>query len=88
MTLLNNDQVLEKLKSVIYHHALAEQIKSLIDNIDGLKQQITKKDEIIKDFEKRESSLEAESDRQEQYSRWQNLRAAPMRKCCNLSTQK
>ena len=44
VTLLNDDQVLEKLKSVLYPHALAEQLESLIDNIDGLKRQITKKD--------------------------------------------
>ena len=67
VTLLNDDQVLEKLKSVLYPHALAEQLKSLIDNIDGLKRQITKKDQIIEDFEKRVSALEAEQDRQEQF---------------------
>ena len=44
------------------------------DNIDGLKRQITKKDKIIEDFEKRVSALEAQQDRQEQYSRRLNLR--------------
>ena len=74
VSLLNDDQVLDKLKSVLYPHALAEQLKSLIENIDGLKRQITKKDEIIENFEKRVSALEAEQDRQEQYSRRPNLR--------------
>ena len=72
VTLLNDDQVLEKLKRVLYPHALADQLKSLIDNIDGLKRHITKKDEIIHDFEKRVSA--PEQDRQEQYSRRLNLR--------------
>ena len=31
VVLLNDDQVLEKLKNVLYPHALAAQIKSLID---------------------------------------------------------
>ena len=70
VALQNDDQVLEKPKSVFYPHALA----ALIDKIYGLKQQITKKDEIIEDFEKRLRSLEVESDRQEQYSRRLNLR--------------
>ena len=74
VTLLNDDQVLEKLKSVLYPHALAEQLKTLIDNIDRLKRQITKKDKIIEDFKKRVSALETEQDRQEQYSRRPNLR--------------
>ena len=59
VALLNDDQVLEKPKSVFYLHAL----DALIYKIDGLKQQITKKNEIIEDFEKRLRSLEAESDR-------------------------
>ena len=53
VSLLNDDQVLDKLKGVLYRHALAEQLTSLIENIDGLKRQITKKDEIIENFEKR-----------------------------------
>ena len=74
VSLLNDDQVLDKLKSVLYPHAQAEQLKSLIENIDGLKRQITKKDEIVEPFEKRVSALEAGQDRQEQYSRRPNLR--------------
>ena len=74
VNLLNDDQVLDKLKSVLYPHELAEQLKSLIQNIEGLKRQLTKKDEIIENFEKRVSALEDEQDRQEQYSRRPNLR--------------
>ena len=63
VNLLNDDQVLDKLKSVLYPHELAEQLKSLIQNIEGLKRQLTKKDEIIENFEKRVSALEDEQDR-------------------------
>ena len=37
VNLLNDDQVLDKLKSVLYPHALTEQLKLLIQNIAGLK---------------------------------------------------
>ena len=65
---------MEKLKSALYPHALAEQLKALINNIDGLKHQIAQKDKIIEDFEKRVSVLQAEKDHPEQYSRRPNLK--------------
>ena len=49
----------------MYPHALAEQLKSLIENIDGLKRQLPKKDELIEHFEKIVSALEQELDRQQ-----------------------
>ena len=92
-----DDQVREKLKSVVYPHALAGQIKSLVNKIESFKQQITKKDEIIEDFEKRSGRLKRNQTVRnnirdgkifEPRASPRTKRAAPMRKCFNLSTQK
>ena len=66
---LNDDQVLSKMKNVLFPHALDKKIDSLAQQVDSLTKQLTKKDGQIDNLEKRVRTLEADADRHEQYSR-------------------
>ena len=74
VALLNDDQVLAKLKSVLYPRELYEKIDSFTDRVTSLTIDLAAKEAKIEALTTRVESLEAEADRQEQYSRRPNLR--------------
>ena len=72
VALLNDDQVLTKLKSVLYPRELYEKIDSFTDRVTSLTIDLAVKEAKIEALTTRVESLEAEADRQEQYSRRPN----------------
>ena len=74
VALLNDDQVLAKLKSVLYPSELFERIDTFTERVKSLTIDLAAKDAKIDALTTRVESLEAEADRQEQYSRRPNLR--------------
>ena len=74
VALLNDDQVLAKLKSVLYPRELYDKIAAFTDRVTSLTVDLAAKDAKIEELTTRVESLEAEADRQEQYSRRPNLR--------------
>ena len=74
VALLNDDQVLAKLKSVLYPRELYDKIAAFTDRVTSLTVDLAAKDAKIEELTTRVDSLEAEADRQEQYSRRPNLR--------------
>ena len=73
VALLNDDQVLAKLKSVLYPRELYK-IAAFTDRVTSLTVDLAAKDAKIVELTTRVESLETEADRQEQYSRRPNLR--------------
>ena len=71
---LNDDQVLQKMKAMLYPQELENKIDNLTKKIDSLTKLDESKNLRLNDLEKRISTLEANADRQEQYSRRPNLR--------------
>lgn len=71
--LLSDEQVLAKLKRVLYPRDLADKIESLTTEVSHLRQQLTTRDEYIVELEKRVSTLETDLDSQGQYTRRANL---------------
>ena len=65
--LLNDDQVLAKLKSVLYPRELYDKIAAFTDRVTSLTVDLATKDAKIEELTTRFESLEAEADRQEQY---------------------
>ena len=74
VALLNDDQVLAKLKSVLYPRELYEKIDSFTDRVTSLTIDLAAKEAKIETLTTMVESLEAEADRQERYSRRPNLR--------------
>ena len=74
IALLNDDQVLTKMKRVLLRHKLDTKIDSLTEKVVSLNVQLAIKDAKIDDLTTRVESLLVEADRQEQYSRRPNLR--------------
>ena len=74
VALLNDDQVLAKLKSVLYPRELYAKIDSFTDRVTSLTIDLAAKEAKIEALTTRVESLEAEADRQERYSRRPNLR--------------
>ena len=69
--LLNDDQVLEKLRWVLYRRELADKINSVDAHVDSLHAKLNEKEETITFLE--EKSLEASADSVDQYGRRANL---------------
>ena len=72
VALLNDDQGLAKLKSVLYPRELFERIDTFTERVKSLTIDLAAKDAKIDSLTTRVESLEAEADRQEQYSRRPN----------------
>lgn len=72
--LLNDDQVLRRMKHVLYPSDLANKIDSLTNQVSHLSDQLKGKDECIAALEKRVSTLESDLEKQEQYTRRANVR--------------
>ena len=72
--LLNDDQVIAKLRQSLFPKELATTIDQLNDRIRRLNEKLDLKDEHIKSLEDRIVTLEHENDNVEQYSRRANLR--------------
>ena len=72
--ILNDDQVIAKLRQSLFPKELATTIDQLNDRIRRLNEKLDLKDEHIKSLEDRIVTLEHENDNVEQYSRRANLR--------------
>ena len=70
--LLNDDQVLDKLRRVLYPKELSAKIDSVNDHIGGLKAMLTEKEERIKFFEVKVAKLEENADSVDQYG-WRTI---------------
>ena len=73
IALFNDDQVLHKMKQVLYPHDFVNKLEILAKKVESLGQQLTQKDGKIDQLEK-VLALEIEADRHEQYTRRPNLR--------------
>ena len=71
--LLNDDQVLDKLRRVLYPRELSAKIDSVNDHIGRLKAMLTEKEERIKFLEVKVAKLEENADSVDQYGRRANL---------------
>ena len=78
VALLNDDQVLAKMRNVLFPQDLANKLDSLTAKVDSLTKELTNKDEKLDILEKKIQTLEEEVDCQEQYSRRPNLRIQGM----------
>ena len=67
--LLNDEDVLRKLKSALYPQALADKLDQLTQTITGLTSQLGSKEKRITALEEKVERLEGERDNVEQYSR-------------------
>ena len=67
--LLTDEQVLSKLKSILFPKDLKDMLDSLNGHIQTLNKQLGEKEERIKCLEMKVETLESESDIVEQYSR-------------------
>ena len=76
--LLNDEEVLRKLKSASYPHARYDILDKLTQTIAGLTSQLESKEKRITALEDTLERLEGECDKVEQYSRRNNLR------CCGV----
>lgn len=74
MELINDDQVVDKLRKALFPHDLSEKIEQLTQRLDVMAQQLSIKDETITSLQSRVSNMEEQLDRQEQYTRRPNLR--------------
>ena len=74
--LLNDDQVLAKLKKVLFPTELHEKMDALYEQVRRLHAQLEAKDQRIKCLEEKVTALEIDSDNTEQYSRRANLRVS------------
>ena len=74
LDLLNDEQVLQKLKQILFPQALADTIDSMTVHITNLSTLLKNKDTRINELEQKVHTLESAIDSQEQYSRRQNLR--------------
>ena len=72
--LLNDEEMLRKLKSALYPQALADKLDQLTQAIAGLTYQLESKEKRISALEEKVERLEGEGDKVEQYSRRNNLR--------------
>ena len=72
--LLNDEQVLKKLKQVLFPQTLADKIDAMNIHITNLTTLLNNKDTRINELEQKVHTLEGAIDCQEQYSRRQNLR--------------
>ncbi|KAK2188867.1 hypothetical protein NP493_117g02009 [Ridgeia piscesae] len=72
--LLNDEEMLRKLKSALYPQALADKLDQLTQTIAGLTYQLESKEKRISALEEKVERLEGEGDKVEQYSRRNNLR--------------
>ena len=72
--LLNNDQVLMKLKSALFPQILSDKIDDLSSKFELITKQLAKKENRISELEKKVSQLEVDVDNLQQYSRRPNLR--------------
>ena len=72
--LLFNGAVVEKLRHVLNTKALTDKLDTLTENVSELNKRLDKKDEYIVALEARLSSVEADLDQLEQYSRRTILR--------------
>ena len=71
--LLTDEQVLSKLKSILFPKDLKDMLDSLNGHIQTLNKQLGEKGERIKSLEMKVETLESESDKVEQYSRRANV---------------
>ena len=74
LDLLNDEQVLKKLKQVLFPQTLADKIDAMNIHITNLTTLLNNKDTRINELEQKVHTLESAIDCQEQYSRRQNLR--------------
>ena len=76
VALLNDDQVLAKLKSILYPHKLYARIDYFTERVTvtSLTVDLSAKDAKIDTLMTRVESLDAKADHQEQYSKRSNLR--------------
>ena len=73
IALLTDEQVLSKLKSILFPKDLKDMLDSLNGHIQTLNKQLSEKGERIKSLEMKVETLESESDKVEQYSRRANV---------------
>ena len=71
--LLNNEDVLRKLKAALYPHALVDKLDKLTQTIAGLTSQLESKVKRITALEEKVERLEGHGENVEQYSRRNNL---------------
>ena len=71
--LLTDEQVLSKLKTILFPKDLKDMLDSLNDHMQTLNKQLGEKEERIECLEMKVETLESESDKLEQYSRRANL---------------
>ena len=71
--LLNDDQVLEKLRRLLYPRELADEVVSVNTRINSLHNEIKEKDIRIKALEEKVAKLEASADAIDQYGRRANM---------------
>ena len=74
MDLLNEDNVLRKMKAVLYPNELASKIDNMQATINSMAKQLQEKDNKITLLQAKVSNLEDELDTQQQYTRRPNLR--------------
>ena len=74
LELLGDEEIVAKIKSAIYPHALIEEIRDMKLEITRLHQTIDAKDKLIYELKDRVDKLEVSVDNTEQYSRRANLR--------------
>ncbi|KAI0214969.1 hypothetical protein LSAT2_032980, partial [Lamellibrachia satsuma] len=74
LELLGDEEIVAKIKSAIYPHALIEEIRDMKLEITRLHQTIDAKDKLIYELKDRVDKLEVSVDDTEQYSRRANLR--------------
>lgn len=72
--LLKDDQVLSKMRTVLFPSDLADKIDSLTTQVSYLNDQLKMKDVRIAELEDRVTTLEGNLENQEQYTRRANLR--------------
>ena len=73
LELLGDEEIVAKIKSAIYPHALIEEIRDMKLEITRLHQTIDAKDKLIYELKDRVDKLEVSVDDTEQYSRRANL---------------
>ena len=71
---LKNENILTRMKDVIFPSHLMEAITTLTAKVNSLNQELELKDKHIKELEKRVDTIENSADANEQYTRRANLR--------------